>query len=237
MPESFFQFKHFLINQENCAMKVCTDACFFGAYVNAFDAKNILDIGTGTGLLSLMLAQRTIANITSIEIDKQAYSQAKNNFENSQWNNRLNAVYGSIQEFSKNSNSKFDLIISNPPFFQSSLKSKKLNHNVALHGSELSFSDLIISVNNLLNPQGFFWVMLPLYESELLIEIANGYGLYKKSECNLFATENGRLIRKITCFGYAKNEHCTIENYNIKNENDAYSDSFKEILKDFYLAF
>ncbi len=218
-------------------MKVCTDACFFGAYVKAFDAKNILDIGTGTGLLSLMLAQRTNANITSIEIDKQAYLQAKNNFENSKWNNRLNAIYGSIQEFSKNHISKFDLIISNPPFFQSSLKSKTLNQNVALHGAELSFTDLMISVNNLLSSHGHFWVMLPPYESELLNEIATGFGLYNINECNLFSTENGKLIRKITCFGYVKSEHCKIENYNIKDANDTYSKSFKEILKDFYLAF
>ena len=139
MANQYFQFKQFTVQQDACAMKVTTDACLFGAWVanriNGLDlkGKHFLDIGTGTGLLSLMVAQQTDASIDAVEIETAAANQAQENFEQSPWNNKLFLHNSSIQTFIPQH--KYDFIFTNPPFFFNDLKSKNHARNIALHDS------------------------------------------------------------------------------------------------------
>lgn len=168
MPNTYFQFKQFRIEQDKCAMKVSTDACILAAYIaqrHAPLAQNILDIGAGTGLLSLMLSQATQAQITAIEIDTNAYEQAKENFEKSAWANRLHVFHQSIQAY--HAPNRYDLIVCNPPFFVNSLKSAKKEKILARHTDSLSFEDLLESAERLAEAQATFVVLLPIKESQL----------------------------------------------------------------------
>ena len=155
-------------------MKVCTDACLFGAYVadqvKTKAANNILDIGTGTGLLSLMLAQRVPALIDAVEIDEAAYQQAKENFEQSPWKERLFAFNTDVTKFE--TEKKYDCIISNPPFFENDLKSNDSNKNNAKHDTSLSLDKLLQVVKKLLNDDGIFAVLLPYHRVEYFIATA-----------------------------------------------------------------
>ena len=154
MANDYFQFKQFLIKQDKCAMKVCTDACLLGAFAAnrlPLTVHRLLDIGTGTGLLSLMLAQRNLnAVIDAVEIDEAAAEQAKENFNNSPWKERLNVHNEPIQKFAKSINKKYDVIICNPPFFENDLKSNDNQRNLALHSAALSLEELISIVGFLL---------------------------------------------------------------------------------------
>ena len=149
MPNQFFKFKQFTIDQDQCAMKVCTDSCLFGAWVAEYleqeknSLKTILDIGTGTGLLSLMLAQKTTANIDAVEIEEAASLQASNNFLASPWNNRLQVYHAPIQLFKPIHPKSYVFIICNPPFYENNLKTDNQLKNLALHSEALSLANLI----------------------------------------------------------------------------------------------
>ena len=127
MANDYFQFKQFIIHQSDCAMKVSTDACLFGSIIDIGPSTNILDIGSGTALLPLMLAQRSSVPITGVEINRAAYLQSIENINESPWKDQLKIVNQSIQDYAVNIKDKYDLIISNPPFFNNSLRSKNEN--------------------------------------------------------------------------------------------------------------
>ncbi|MDD2381516.1 MAG: methyltransferase, partial [Mariniphaga sp.] len=141
---NYFQFKHFSIIQENAAFKVGTDAVLLGSWVNISTAKTILDIGTGTGIIALMMAQRSTARITGIEIEKNAAEEATGNVKNSPWNQRVNILNTSFQDFVKAHTGVFDLIVSNPPFFTNSQKSKCNLLALARHNDLLPHARLVI---------------------------------------------------------------------------------------------
>ena len=163
-------------------MKVCTDACLFGAYVagiivnEKLAVNNCLDIGAGTGLLSLMLAQKINSHIDAVEIDKAAYQQANKNFEQSPWNERLAIFNTSILHF--DGGKKYDCIISNPPFFEGDLKSDKSNKNAAKHDTSLTLQQLLPIVKDHLQEDGFFAVLLPWHRLHYFIDEALKLGLY-----------------------------------------------------------
>ncbi|PIY07502.1 MAG: methyltransferase, partial [Flexibacter sp. CG_4_10_14_3_um_filter_32_15] len=192
-----FQFKKFSIDQENCAMKICTDACVFGGYIDISESKSILDIGTGTGLLSLMLAQRSDTKnpkITAVEIEKEAFLAAKGNFERSSYKGRLEIFNLSIQDFSKSfsqefsdkDNLRFDHIISNPPFFLHQSKTKNTSKNLALHSEALSFDDLLKSIDKLLSQNGKCDILLPAFEMDIFIKKAENYKLFPQKKLAKF---------------------------------------------------
>jgi tRNA1Val (adenine37-N6)-methyltransferase len=156
-----FRFKHFIIKQERAAMKVCTDSCLFGSLIDSENIKNALDIGCGTGLLSLMVAQKNLKiQITALEIDQNAVFDAAENIHESPFLNQITLHHQTVQDFAKKSNEKFDLIFCNPPFFQNNLKSDKIEKNIAHHAETLTFDDLAESIDVLLEEKGSAWILL-----------------------------------------------------------------------------
>ena len=234
MVNTHFTFKQFTIHQDQTAMKVTTDACILGAYTEVIGVENILDIGTGTGLLSLMLSQRSNAKIESIEIDKNAYAQAVANINESIFKDKITVNNISIQNF-RNDN-LYDLIISNPPFFQNHLKSETTSRNNSLHTDALSFEDLLNSVLRLLSSNGTFVVLLPAYESSVFEQLAIPQGLYPQKKLMIHHRKGSKILRIITTFGRLKKEIIN-EELIIKNPDESYTPDFQRLLKDYYLAF
>lgn len=235
MPSNtHFSFKQFTIHQDQTAMKVTTDACILGAYTEVQNAKKILDIGTGTGLLALMLAQRSEAQIDGIEIEEISYNQALKNVKNSIFRDKIKLYHTDIQFFTpKNC---YDLIVSNPPFFQNHLKAELQARNNALHTDTLSFEELLSSVIRLLSPNGTFVVLLPLYESLVLEAMASQLGLFPNKKLSIHHREGSKILRIITTFGFTKSE-TKEEQLFIKNSDENYTTDFQRLLGDYYLIF
>ena len=180
MPNNYFKFKQFTVYQDKCAMKVCTDACLFGAWTAAcgsqLKAHSLLDIGTGTGLLSLMLAQKLPdVIIDAIEIDQAASQQAKENFEASPWKERLNVYNTSIQQFASTAKHKYDIIICNPPFYENDLKRNNAKRNMALHSAEIRLEELIKISGDLLKDDGKLFILINYNRTEKLRELIRDY--------------------------------------------------------------
>lgn len=234
MANNYFQFKQFRIDQENAAMKVCTDSCIFGAMIKPQMFKNILDIGTGTGLLALMVAQRSDGLIDAVEIDADAAEQAKQNINNSPWKDRIKVSTQAIQDFSSSAKKKYDLIISNPPFYKDNLKSENEKINIAHHGTALSMQELLEAVTKLLLPDGLFMVLLPSFEAELLREEAIEYNLFTSSIIKIKDTGNAKVLREVTVFSYGLTIPSMAE-FVIKKEDGTYTEDFVGLLKEYYL--
>lgn len=168
-----FRFKQFNIRQDNTAMKIGTDGTLLGAWVNIEGAKKILDIGTGTGVIALMTAQRNKeAYITAIELNEDAIIDATFNIQESPWSDRVKLKSTSLQEF--NSEEKYDVIVSNPPFFENSLRSKSSNRNNARHTDSLHYKDILSFAQNHLTENGVVAMILPVENAELcMLESAN----------------------------------------------------------------
>ncbi|MEN2283306.1 methyltransferase [Algoriphagus sp. SE2] len=235
MPNNWFQFQQFRINQDGCAMKISTDAVLLGGLAGGKNPQNILDIGTGTGVIALMLAQRfTESQIDAVELDELAAKRAKNNFSESPFSYRLMIWEGAFQSFEPNK--KFDLIVSNPPYFQDHLKSKDEQRNKALHTDALSFADLVSKVSKLLNAKGDFWVILPSRQMMELIEICSKIGLFPNRKFLVHDKPGKKVIREIVCFSFLKTE-LVIEQIFIKSDNGVPHFSYKNIVKGFLLEF
>jgi tRNA1Val (adenine37-N6)-methyltransferase len=236
VANSFFQFKQFTIQQDKCAMKVCTDACLFGAYVadelQQHLVKTILDIGTGTGLLSLMLAQKTTAVIDAVEIDEAAFNQAKENIAQSPWKEKINIFNSDILKFQPNK--KYDCIISNPPFFESDLKSDDEKKNFARHDTSLTLTGLLNAVATHLSNDGFFAVLLPYHRSIYFEEESLKLNFHLIKKILVKQTAKHDYFRAMLIFSRIECATVTDE-ITIKNEASNYSAEFIELLKDYYL--
>lgn len=235
MPNTFFKFKQFTVEQGKAAMKICTDACLFGAWIaNKYQHKNIqtvLDIGTGTGLLSLMFAQKKKVSIDAVEIDEQAALQAKENFSNASFGNAIHLHQCDIQNFK--SNTRYDLIISNPPFFEQHLKSQNHGRNLALHSEQLSLATLISCIQHLLAKDGQFALLLPYYRLQEAITVANSAGFFLQEQVLVKQTEQHDYFRAILLFGTT--EINSIQSAITIKNNNVYSSEFTMLLKDYYL--
>ena len=218
-------------------MKVGTDGVLLGAWVNTNKAKSFLDIGTGTGLIAIMMAQRTEndSNIDAVEIDSSSYQQAVNNFDDSPWSNRIKAFHASFQDFATHTNAKYDCIVSNPPYFINSLKAKNESRTQARHADGLPFEDLIEGAKNLLNPEGRFSVILPVTEGDYFIRIARiaGFSLSKRVEVLPNPSKPAkRLLIELTLANQDTIEtQLCVEN----GQRHVYSPEYIELCKDFYL--
>lgn len=238
MANNFFKFKQFVINQEKTAMKVGTDGVLLGAWADCLDKKNILDIGAGTGLISLMLAQRNEnAKIHAIEIEKEASCQAKENIDNSIWENRISVENISFQKFYENTNEKYDLIVSNPPYFINSLKNPKKEKTLARHSDFLPYEEIILGSSKILNEKGLLSVILPINESLLFVKLAEEKSLFCIRKTEIKPNYNKTSKRLLLEFSFEKKETktdiLTIET----DQRHSYTEEYKRLTKDFYLAF
>lgn len=218
-------------------MKVGTDGVLLGAWADTQRAGHILDVGTGTGLIALMLAQRSGAIIDGIEIDKAAAIQAADNVKNNPWPDRINIIHSSIQKFADNCKTKYDLIVSNPPYFNNSLHSPDRKRTLARHTSSLSMDSLIQGVLKLLTPGGRFCVILPCDNSDIFIKNASACGLFPYRKLIIYPVPNKPPVRVISEFsfmpGELTEEYLAIE----KRERHDYSEEYKKLTNAFYLAF
>lgn len=238
MANSWFKFKQFTIEQGQSAMKVGTDGVLLGAWAKIEDKKRILDIGTGTGLIALMLAQRSSnAQIDAVEIDKLASEQAKYNFENSKWNNRLEIFNLSIQDFVKYSSAKYDYIISNPPYFEHSYAAKTVQRQMARETVSLSFQELIDSVQKLLKKEGRFAVILPYTAISNFITLVSEINLHLKYRTNIYPTLNSDIKRVLLEFSFKEIEVLEDSLVIEPTTRHEYSKEYKKLTKDFYLKF
>lgn len=235
MGNSWFQFQQFRIHQDRCAMKISTDAVLLGSLAKAENPEKILDIGTGTGVIALMLAQRFMnAKIQAVELDEDAASQALENFQESPFSNRMSLFQGRIQDFPFGD--KFDLIVSNPPFFPDHLKSQDAKRNKALHTDELSFEELIKKTVQLLSSTGKFWAILPPRQMQDLESLAEKSGLFIFQKTKIKDSESKPVYREVGGFSFqdqGKNEDILI----LKDENLAYTPSYSSLLSGFLLGF
>jgi len=237
MSKAYFQFKQFGVNQDRCAMKVSTDGVILGAVAGDGKARAMLEIGVGTGVVSLMLAQRFgNLKITGLELDKDAYEQAMENAKNSPWKKKITFLHYDFKTFSRDSIHKFDLIVSNPPYFPNHLKSSDTQRNMALHNDSLSFEELIDGVHRLLLENGRFWVILPPKEMRALEGKAKAKKLFPGWQLLVKDRASKQVIREVQVFSFLFTEKTT-EVLIIKDENGAYSIGYSGLLKEFLLIF
>jgi tRNA1Val (adenine37-N6)-methyltransferase len=235
LPNNYFQFKQFIIRQERCAMNVSTDACLLGAWVaeRIGASKNILDIGAGTGLLMLMLAQKSECPIDGIELDGPSYAQLQENITGSPWSDRLRAFEGDARTIELPQ--QYDLIISNPPFYDGDLNSPSAEKNLARHSSALSLEELLNLTEKHLAPRGRFAVLLPYHRSAYFEFLAREKKYYCNQKLMVRQSPAHSYFRSLLLF--SKDHALTLPESTliIKNSNGVYTGAFNELMKDYYL--
>jgi len=236
MSSAPFKFKQFTVNQDRCAMKIGTDSVLLGAWTSVKNNPiSILDIGTGTGILSLILAQRTNAEfIEAIEIDDNAYEQCAENFENSPWNDRLFCYHASLLEYAEEIDDKYDLIICNPPFYSEDYKTKDESRDLARFQDAMPFEHLIHGVFKLLSENGIFSVIIPKKENKKLIDLASEVGLFPNRILDFRGNPNTKIKRSLIEFSFQKKPIETSELI-IENSRHNYTEDYINLTKDFYL--
>lgn len=235
MGNNYFQFKQFRIDQAGCAMKVTTDASLFGAWVanQAKPSSTALDIGGGTGLLSLMLAQKNECRIDIVEIEEQCFDQMKLNVSASSWSERIHCILSDISNFI--SHTPFDIILSNPPFHQKQLRSEREEVNLARHGDELTLEKLFAKANELISAEGMFFLLMPAYRNQETISVAESYGLHCIKKAVVKQSFHHDPFRIMFCFSKTKQSEELVEEIVIKGNQNQYTTEFIELLKDYYL--
>ncbi|MBI5219620.1 MAG: methyltransferase [Bacteroidia bacterium] len=237
MANTFFRFKQFTIHQEKSAMKVGTDGVLLGAWADCSAALNILETGTGTGLMAIMLAQRCPAWIDAVEIDHASCLQAAGNVANSRWKDRISVRKISFQQFSALTNKKYDLIVSNPPFFKDSLKSPLHEKNISKHNDLLPFDDLVNGVKQILNDAGRFSIILPYKEGNDFISLVRNQNLFPIRKTTVYPCPWKTQSRLLIEFGrketFLQEDSLTVE----INRRHEYSEEYKKLTRDFYLEF
>ncbi len=201
-----FKFRQFLVHDEQSTQRVGTDAMLLGAWVNPGSARKILDIGTGCGVLALMMAQQCAAQVDAIDIDGPSILEAKSNFSNSPWNGRINAIHASLAEFSAQSLPEYDLIITNPPYFSNSLKSPSARKNQARHDDSLSLTELVMTVKKLLTPAGRFALILPAGQAARCTSLCLSNALHQVRRTSVHpkpATQPKRVLLEFSSSGSA----------------------------------
>lgn len=234
MSNPYFQFKQFTVRHDRCAMKVGTDGVLLGAWAPVLNARRILDVGTGSGLISLQLAQRAAnALITAIEIDTAAAAQAQENFRNSPWNSRLEAVCCNFRDY--HSGCTFDLIVSNPPYFVDALNCPDRQRNTARHTNDLNYELFFCRSANLLSEQGVVSVIIPSEVEGLVIDTAWKYSFHLHHRVRVF-TKPGKPCRRVL-LSFGRQLLPTVEeNLCIEDKTPGkFTPEYISLTKDFYL--
>lgn len=238
MPNTSFAFKQFIIKQDKCAMKVGTDAVLLGAWVLPNGSKHILDIGAGTGVIALMLAQKTEAHIDAIDIDEEAVLQAKQNVLDSKFASQITVTQTSLQHYSKESTQKYNLIVTNPPYFEQSLKSSDEQRSHARHADVLPFEDLLDGVLKLLDEKGKFCLILPTLEAEKFRALAEKKGLHLSKLLRVKSrTDKDTDKRHLMQFEVKPTEFSEKTIAIELEERHQYTEDYKDLTKDYYINF
>jgi len=251
LSNAYFQFKQFRIDQEDCAMKVCTDACILGAWyasklllrdgsaISDFaGVKNILDIGSGTGLLMMMLAQNTKADIHGIEIESGCFQQMEKNINQNDWSSRITGYQGDARNYLFPI--QYDFIISNPPFYENDLSPEKESKQLAMHSKALNLEELVAVVVKNLMTSGTAGIMLPFHRSSAFEILAAKKGLFKSEELKVRQTPKHNWFRSITSYSYSLSADSQLADVRvteltIKDAAGNYTDEFRHLLGPYYL--
>ena len=234
---SKFSFKQFSVQQDRCAMKVGTDGVLLGAWCpidnNPF---SILDIGTGTGIIALMLAQRSHAEqIDALEIDEDAYEQAVENFENSSWSDRLFCFHAGLDEFVDEPEDDYDLIVSNPPFYSEDYKTDNSQRDLARFQDAMPFEDLIEAADLLLSENGIFSVIIPFKEEKRFIDLCSNVELYPVKITRVKGTHSTPIVRSLMAFKRYELAVLTADELVVETSRHVYTDEYINLTKEFYL--
>jgi tRNA1Val (adenine37-N6)-methyltransferase len=234
VPSKYFEFKEFTIWQGDIGMPLTTDSVLLGAAVDEAETKSVLDIGTGTGILSLMMAQRfKMAQIEAIEIDLDAANQADQNFKNSKFGAQLKVHFIDILQFAKETNREFDLIISNPPYYQDYSLSSSAKKQIARQNISLNYADLALSIAHLSNEKTRVWIIIPFnFRNDLIAQMLKvGFFVYRQLKIKSKVTNDfNRII-----FSFSKqSKSLIVEELLIFNDKNEYTNEFKELTKEFY---
>ena len=233
---NWFEFKQFRIEQQLSAMKVGTDGVLLGSWAALKDARRILDVGTGTGLIALMLAQRSEARIDAVEIDVTASDEAKFNFEQSAWSKRLSLINIDFWQFSGSSDYTYDLIVSNPPFFVNSLKTNNAALSVARHNDMLSFNQLILGSRKLLADSGRLCIVLPYQSFADFRESARLAGFYLHHLTTVIP-KPGKVAKRVLMEFSLEAGFPVEDTLTIMDSDGAYTLDYKILTAPFYPAF
>ena len=235
MPNSFFQFKQFTIQQDKCAMKVGTDGTLLGAWVHVSTCRTILDVGTGTGLIALMIAQRNReAIIDAIDIDSGAYTQSTENIANSPFSKQIHTHHVSFQSYANTTQKQYDLIISNPPYFANSLKCPEEKRNLARHNDTLPLTELFAISSSLLLPHGRIALVLPFQKEEESACLARQNKLFKIRQTHIIPSMGAKVKRLLVEFSFQPTLFTPEEIILEKNRNQR-TDAYQKLMYDFYL--
>jgi len=232
-----FQFKQFAVEQDRCAMKIGTDGVLLGAWTPITnDPFSILDIGTGTGIIALMLAQRTIAEqIDALEIDEEAYEQSVDNFETSPWSDRLFCFHAGLDEFVDEPEDEYDLIVSNPPFYSEDYKTQNEQRDLARFQDAMPFDDLIEAADLLLSENGIFAVIIPYKEEHNFLAIVKDFELYPMKITRVKGTATTEIKRSLLAFSRKETIDFPIDELIIETSRHIYTPEYIALTKDFYL--
>jgi tRNA1Val (adenine37-N6)-methyltransferase len=231
-----FRFKEFEVDQQGCAMKINTDGVLLGASVQINNPQSILDIGTGTGVIALMLAQRfRNAKVDAVEIDAEAYQTSLENFKNSSFTLRIRGNFGSFENLVVST--KYDLIISNPPFYTNSLHNPDARKTLARHADFDFFDKLLIFTHTNLSENGQLTLILPIVIAEYVVNNGERLGLYLNRSIDVKSFSDSEVIRNIISLGKQQVKVIQTEEFVIYQEKGVYSEEYRTILKPFFLAF
>ncbi|MGE0773336.1 MAG: tRNA1(Val) (adenine(37)-N6)-methyltransferase [Cyclobacteriaceae bacterium] len=227
-----FYFKQFGIRHDRCAHKVGTDSVLLGAWANCRDVRYALDIGSGSGVLSLMVAQRCEALVDGVEMDPESVAQARQNVKNTPWADRIRIFHQRIQEFE--SDVQYDLILSNPPYFVNSLKPPDGRRSNTRHTQSLDFTDLIAQVKRLLTRDGSFYLVLPPAEFNRFNEMASQSELYPFRQLH-FRSKASKPVERVLAGFWQSPTPCVVEELVLYDQQNEWSEAYKALTRDYYL--
>lgn len=232
-----FFFKKFGMFHHRSTMRIGTDAVLFAQWVDVKPTDNALDIGTGSGIIPMVLSQKGVGKIDAVELDSDSYEEAKLNFSISSWNEKLSVFNIDVRKFADEINVKYDLIVSNPPYYASDVKPVKEKKVMARHVSTLSFKDLLCSAKKMMKPDSRLALVLPYYESRLFIKEAENSGFYLQKEFLISPIEGKEPNRVNMQFVLYEVECPETELFTIRNRDYSYTEQYKNFLRDYYLDF
>ena len=235
MDQRPFFFKRFALFHHRSTMKIGTDAILLGRWVEVNENDEVLDIGTGCGLLPLMLAQKGIKSADAVEIDHDSFEEAAQNFSNSAWKSRLFAINDDVKHYAEHRTKKYDLVVSNPPFFFGDNIPEKEKKGLARHTNTLSYNDLLVSVKKLLKPDGRFALVLPARESLTFLKDAENQGFFLKKEMKIVPIEGKEPNRINMQLVVNQADKVESETFVLRHPDHSFTKEYKEFLKDYYL--